>query len=123
MTRQSVGLRDLVYLDFATAERIRASLPASQSVGSAACAGRALSDPTRLTIAAALLGANELCVGDIAWVVKQRQNLVSHHLRQLRTAGLAASRRRGSFVMYRLTERGAALTGAVMGSDSKPAGS
>ena len=49
------------------------------------------------------------------------QNLVSHHLRTLRTAGLADSRRDGKLVLYRLTGAGAALLRALTG-DPRPVG-
>lgn len=76
---------------------------------------RALSDPTRLTIAVALAGVDELCVCDLAWVTERAENLVSHHARTLRSLGLAASRRDGKMVLYRLTDIGRALLGAVLG--------
>ena len=74
---------------------------------------KALGDPTRLTIASALARTDELCVCDIAWVCERSENLVSHHLRALRSAGLVASRRDGKMVMYTVTDRGRALLGAV----------
>ena len=52
----------------------------------AAGKARALSDPTRLMLAAALLEANELCVCDLAWIAERSQTLVSHHVRALRGA-------------------------------------
>ncbi|RVW10386.1 transcriptional regulator [Prescottella agglutinans] len=106
---------DLLCLDLPHAEGIRAGLPPLPSVESAAGAARALADPTRLTIAAALAAGDELCVCDIAWVVGQAQNLVSHHLRQLKTAQLVTSRRQGRLVMYSLTPRGRGLVQAVLG--------
>lgn len=110
---------DLLCLDLPHAESIRAGLPAVNRVEPAAEAARALADPTRLTIAAALRNGDELCVCDMAWVVGAAQNLVSHHLRQLRAAGLVISRRDGRLVMYRLTERGLALTAAVLGTPAE----
>ncbi|WP_373418968.1 ArsR/SmtB family transcription factor [Rhodococcus opacus] len=106
---------DLLCLDLPRAEQIRAGLPAPQRVEPAAAAARALGDPTRLTIATALHAGGELCVCDMAWVVGQAQNLVSHHLRQLKIADLVTSRRQGKLVMYTLTERGHALVDAVVG--------
>jgi ArsR family transcriptional regulator, lead/cadmium/zinc/bismuth-responsive transcriptional repressor len=76
----------------------RAELLAGQAKG--------LADPTRLTLAVALAEGGELCVCDLAWVLERAENLVSHHLRQLRSAGLVSSRRDGKMVMYSLTERG-----------------
>ncbi|GAA2697199.1 MULTISPECIES: metalloregulator ArsR/SmtB family transcription factor [Actinosynnema] len=106
---------ELLCLDLPHAEEIRSHLPALPAVEAAASGARALGDPTRLTIAAALLPGTELCVCDLAWVVGQAQNLVSHHLRQLRVAGLVAGRRDGRMVMHSLTARGRALVTAVLG--------
>ena len=115
MAEQPVETCDLLCLDLPHAETIRTSLPSSDSVEAAASAARSLSDPTRLSIAAALSKGDELCVCDMAWVVGLSQNLVSHHLRQLKVARMVSSRRDGRLVMYRLTERGRMLTAAVMG--------
>ena len=60
---------------------------------------------TRLTIALALLHGEEVCVCDLGWVLGRDEKLVSHHLRQLKNAGLAQSRRDGKMVMYELTEK------------------
>ncbi len=76
---------------------------------------RALSDPTRLMLAAALREGGELCVCDLAWISGRAQNLVSHHLRLLRSHGLVTSRRNGKLVMYSLTGEGRSLLGAVLG--------
>lgn len=62
-----------------------------------------------LTLAVALAEGGELCVCDLAWVLERAENLVSHHLRRLRSAGLVTSRRDGKMVMYSLTERGREL--------------
>lgn len=109
---------DLLCLDLPHAEAIRASLPSVEDVETASSGARSLSDPTRLTIATALNNGDELCVCDMAWVVGLTQNLVSHHLRQLRNAGMVSSRRSGKLVMYSLTERGRQLTAAVLNSIS-----
>jgi DNA-binding transcriptional ArsR family regulator len=105
---------ELLCLDLPHAEAVRAALPKVEPLEQAAADARALSDPTRLGVAAALAAGDELCVCDLAWVCGLAQNLVSHHVRQLRTAGLTVSRREGKMVMYRLTDRGAALLDAVL---------
>lgn len=97
-------------------------MPADDDVRPAADRARALADPTRLRIARALHVGDELCVCDLAWVCSASQNLVSHHVRQLRTAGLTASRRDGKLVMYRLTETGQALLSLLLAdADPEPA--
>jgi DNA-binding transcriptional ArsR family regulator len=105
---------DLLCLDLPTAERLRLRRLAAGTAEAAAARAQGLADPTRLTLAAALLDADELCVCDLAWVVERSQNLVSHHVRALRASGLVRSRREGKMVMYALTEEGRALVASVL---------
>jgi DNA-binding transcriptional ArsR family regulator len=67
-----------------------------------------------VTIALALRDGEELCVCDLAWVVERNDNLVSHHARLLRTAGLVSSRRDGKMVLYSLTDAGRSLLHTVI---------
>jgi len=67
---------------------------------------KGLSDPTRLQIASALAATDALCVCDLAWVIGRGENLVADHVRALRAAGLAVSRREGKMVLYGLTDAG-----------------
>lgn len=76
---------------------------------------RALGDPTRLMLAVALRDGGELCVCDLAWIAERAENLVSHHLRALRAAGLADYRRDGKMALYSLTVRGRTLLDVVAG--------
>lgn len=105
---------DLLCIDAPRAEDIRQTLLGMEAAQEAAERARAFSDPTRLTLAAALVEGKELCVCDLAWISGRAQNLVSHHLRALRAQGLVASRRDGKLVMYSLTETGRSLLGAVL---------
>ena len=105
---------DLLCLDLPTAERLRQRRLAARTAEAAAARAQGLADPTRLTLAAALVGADELCVCDLAWIVERSQNLVSHHMRALRASGLVRSRREGKMVMYALTEEGHALVASVL---------
>ncbi len=66
-------------------------------------------------LAAALREARELCVCDLAWISERSPNLVSHHLRALRSAGLVSSRRDGKMVMYSLTREGRAFLADLLG--------
>ena len=105
---------DLLCLDLQVAERLRRKRLAPEEADLAAGKARALSDPTRLMLAAALLEANELCVCDLAWIAERSQTLVSHHVRALRSHGIVRSRREGKMVMYSLTEEGQALLASVL---------
>jgi ArsR family transcriptional regulator, lead/cadmium/zinc/bismuth-responsive transcriptional repressor len=102
---------ELLCLDVPRAERIRERLDPNLARRVAARA-RALADPTRLSIALALREGEELCVCDLAWILARAENLVGHHLRTLREAGLARSRRDGKIVFYALTEPGRELIDA-----------
>ena len=99
---------DLLCLDLPRAEDIRQHLDES-TIAAAAARGKALGDPTRVTIAVALRDGGELCVCDLAWITGRPENLVGHHLRTLRATGLASSRREHKIVFYTLTELGTRL--------------
>ena len=106
---------DLLCLDAPRAEGIRRKLLDEGTAQDAAERAKALSDPTRLTLASALGEGGELCVCDLSWIVGRSQNLVSHHMRTLRSLGMVRSRRSGKMVMYSLTGEGLSLLGAVLG--------
>ncbi len=100
---------ELLCLDLPRAEALRTSRPSEQEARALTQRFRALGDPTRLMLAFALREGGELCVCDLAWIAERAENLVSHHLRVLRTAGLADYRRDGKMALYSLTEQGQAL--------------
>jgi DNA-binding transcriptional ArsR family regulator len=112
---------ELLCLDLEKAEAIRRSRLERGIAGRVAAWARAFADPTRLTLAAALAETDELCVCDLAWIAERSQNLVSHHLRALRVAGLVVSRRDGKLVMYSLSDAGRVLLGAVLEADVEAA--
>ncbi len=109
---------DLLCVDAPHAEEIRQTLLGNEEAQRAADRARALSDPTRLTLAAALREGGELCVCDLSWIAERKQALVSHHLRTLRSEGLVSSRRAGKLVMYSLTGEGRLLLSAVLGEEA-----
>lgn len=64
---------------------------------------KVLGDPTRIKILNAL-SLNEMCVCDIAYVLKMQQSAVSHQLRVLRNARLVKYRREGKSLFYSLDD-------------------
>lgn len=96
---------ELLCLDPERGEAIRRGLPEAGVLERMAEAAKGLGDPTRLALALALRDGGELCVCDLAWVSGRSDKLVSHHLRLLRSAGLARSRKDGRMVLYAITER------------------
>lgn len=105
---------ELLCLDLPVAERLRKQRLESKASTRAAALAGALGDPTRLSLAATLLEADELCVCDLSWIVERPQALVSHHARLLRERGLVRSRRDGKMVLYSLTDEGRALLCSVL---------
>lgn len=104
---------ELLCLDLPRAEALRRSRRPLPELELAAQGAKALSDPTRLAVALALRDGGELCVCDLAWVCERSDKLISHHVRQLRSAGLVQSRREGKMVLYTLTQRGWTLLEAI----------
>ena len=104
---------ELLCLDLPKAEALRANWPSEQRTRALSERYRALGDPTRLALALALREGGELCVCDLAWIAERAENLVSHHLRALRAAGLADYRRDGKMALYSLTAAGETLLAAV----------
>jgi DNA-binding transcriptional ArsR family regulator len=109
LSAMSADRCELLCLDLSKAERLRGQRLSADAARVIADRAKALGDPTRLTIALALAATDELCVCDLAWVTERAENLVSHHVRSLRAAGLVTSRRDGKMVMYAVTPAGAAL--------------
>ena len=64
---------------------------------------KALADPTRVRIMSMLLAApgSEICTCDLAVAVGLSEPTTSHHLAQLKKAGLVVGSRRGTNVFYR----------------------
>jgi DNA-binding transcriptional ArsR family regulator len=105
---------DLLCLDLEKAEALRGRRLDTDRAERIAGQAKALADPTRLTLIAALGEGGELCVCDLAWVLERAENPVSHHLRLLRSEDLVTSRREGKMVIYSLTERGRELLTVAM---------
>jgi ArsR family transcriptional regulator, arsenate/arsenite/antimonite-responsive transcriptional repressor len=62
---------------------------------------KALADPVRLRLLSLLLAGDGVCTCDLAPAVGVGEATVSHHLGQLRKAGLVTGERRGMNVYYR----------------------
>jgi ArsR family transcriptional regulator, lead/cadmium/zinc/bismuth-responsive transcriptional repressor len=105
---------ELLHIDRRTANSLRRSRPKPDASAKIAGRFRALSDPTRLGLALALRDGHELCVCDLSWIAERSQNLVSHHMRSLRSEGLVRSRREGKMTMYSLTPAGKKLVQASL---------
>ena len=76
---------------------------------------KALADPTRLTMVAALWKADQpICICDFTNDLELTQPTISHHMAKLREAGLVDSQKRGIWVYYSLGRRLPAATRKVL---------
>lgn len=110
---------DVLCIDIPLAEELRRRRLPLEAAEAVAARARAFADPTRLSLAVSLRDGGELCVCDLAWISGRAQNLVSHHLRALRDAGVAESRREGKIVFYSLTDAGVDLLESVLAPEAK----
>jgi DNA-binding transcriptional ArsR family regulator len=110
---------DLLCLDLEKAEALRLSRLEPARAKRVADQAKALGDPTRLTLAWALAETDEACVCDLAWIMERAENLVSHHLKILRQAGMVTSRREGKMVLYSLTRRGRGLVETAVTAETR----
>ena len=97
-------LCDVVHLHPARVTELRDALIGEEEVADLAETFRTLGDPTRVRILDAL-SHGELCVCDLAAVVKMSESAVSHQLRLLRNLRLVKTRREGRMVFYALDDR------------------
>ena len=95
---------DLVQIDLTRVRKIRAELVQPDAVHGLADTFSALGDPTRVRILDAL-SHGELCVCDLAAVLRLSQSAVSHQLRLLRGMRLVRPRRDGRVVFYSLDDQ------------------
>src|SRR6187455_2847969 len=95
---------DVIQIDLNRVRRLRAALVDPDTVSGLADIFSALGDPTRVRILDAL-SHGELCVCDLAAVLKLSQSAVSHQLRLLRGLRLVRPRRDGRVVFYSLDDQ------------------
>lgn len=73
---------------------------------------KALSDPTRVRIIAALRGG-DVCVCELSDALEISQSTLSNHLQLIRQAGLVTTRRDGKWVYYGIEASQAAAISAL----------
>jgi len=81
---------------------------------------QAIADPVRLSIVRQLSSADDaVCACDFIECCTVRQPTVSHHLKVLRDAGVVTTRRKGTYIYYRLspdfTRRWSSLSASLAG--------
>jgi DNA-binding transcriptional ArsR family regulator len=97
-------LCDVVHLHPERVTELRETLIGEPEVTDLAEIFRALGEPARVRILDAL-SHGELCVCDLAALVRMTESAVSHQLRLLRNLRLVKPRRDGRMVFYALDDR------------------
>ena len=97
-------LCDVIHLHPARVAELRSALIGPDAVTDLAETFRTLGDPTRVRILDAL-SHGELCVCDLAALVRMSESAVSHQLRLLRSLRLVRPRREGRMVFYALDDK------------------
>jgi ArsR family transcriptional regulator, lead/cadmium/zinc/bismuth-responsive transcriptional repressor len=80
------------------------ALPSDKALAKASAMLKAVADPTRLRILAAL-HPGPLCVCDIAAALEMSLSAISHQLRLLRQQRLVVGERQGKEIYYRLDDQ------------------
>lgn len=89
----------------------------SQKAGDLAETLKALADPTRLQIMAALYrAAQPVCVCDFTSVFKLTQPTISHHMAKLKEAGLVEVTKKGIWSYYQLRSNLDSRTRTILSS-------
>lgn len=94
---------DCNILHLSIVEKVEKELISEEKTKDLAGFFKVFGDPTRIKILNAL-SINEMCVCDIAYLLKMKQSAVSHQLRVLRTARLVKYRRDGKTIFYSLND-------------------
>ena len=107
----------LPILDAECCEPLGAGALDEPSATSLAQAFKALSDPVRLRLLSMIAAApsGEVCACDLAVPLGKSQPTISHHLKVLREARLVTSRKRGTWVHYRVESEQLAALRDVLG--------
>ena len=84
-------------------EKAKKAIPSAQCVNRASSLLKAVADPTRLRMLAAL-AKTELCVCDLSAVTEMSESAVSHQLKVLREERLVTFRKEGRIAYYRLLD-------------------
>jgi ArsR family transcriptional regulator len=117
MSKSLLPLTDVPGCD--TAPLVREPLSADAAVQLATTL-KALADPVRLRLLSVVAShaGGQACVCDLSAGIDLSQPTISPHLKVLRTAGLLASERRGSWVYYRVIPEALHQLSHLLGTDT-----
>ena len=103
MRKQEIECCDVKYIHEAAVQTAREKMPCEQTLKDLADFYKVFADPTRVKLLCVLL-ETEMCVCDLAEVLKMTQSAISHQLRMLKQMKLVKNRREGKTVFYSLAD-------------------
>ena len=86
-----------------TVKRVTGRMPPDETLYDLAELFKVFGDSTRIKILYILM-ETELCVGDMAQLLRVSQNAVSHQLRVLKNSKLVKFRREGTIIFYSIAD-------------------
>lgn len=92
-----------IYLNENIIKEVDEKMPPEEELQDLAEFFKVFGDPTRLKILYVLL-TSEMCVYDIASLLKMSQSAISHQLRVLKQMDLVKNRREGKTIFYALAD-------------------
>ncbi|HOO33682.1 MAG TPA: metalloregulator ArsR/SmtB family transcription factor [Thermotogota bacterium] len=95
--------RDFIAVHKDTVASIEGKIPDEETLYDLADLFKVFGDSTRIKILSVLL-ESEMCVYDLAGVLKMSQSAISHQLRTLKNSKLVKFRREGKTVFYSLAD-------------------
>ncbi len=103
MKETEVECCDVTYVHQDTVQKVMKKMPGDETVEELADFYKVFGDATRVKILCVLL-ESEMCVCDLAALLKMTQSAISHQLRILKQMKLVKSRRDGKTVFYSLAD-------------------
>ena len=100
-----LGHHHFCHTDCQTPQRLNELVHSVEQIKRVPPLFNALADKTRVKIIYALLLKPDLCVYEIAQLTDLTISAASHHLRLLKSMGLARSRKEGKLVRYNLYDK------------------
>lgn len=100
---ENVELCELKHVHEDIVKEVFDKMPADEELFDLAELFKVFGDSTRIRILNALL-VSEMCVCDLANILKMSQSAVSHQLRNLKNAKLVKNRKEGKTVFYSLAD-------------------
>lgn len=94
----------IIHLDKSSQETLKESIPTNEVCNKLAFFYSMFSDSTRLKIIISLI-LKEMCVNDLAQILKINQTTISHQLKILKSNGAVTTTRHNKYIFYKVNDK------------------